>query len=162
MEYPDERTPNNVITSDTDNATTIQPKEAPPGKRDKFRRFRAYNTNMWNGPRRENTESFRRQDDLHRYDSISSSLDLTPHQKDRGRNILDSFDPHTFGQSIDHIIFGICVVVANADVDGTRYWPTRVSESEPSCVFEEVAAEIGFGWKEQMSIIKKVQSRVDV
>jgi len=167
MENSKEREPPDVITSDTENATKIQPKEAPPGKREKFRRFRAYNTDMWNGPKRENTEQFHRQDDLHRYDSIASSLQLSDHQKSRGRNILDDFDSHHFGESIDHIIFGICVAVANADVnDGTRYWPQPPEQKEEYNIedtnFDDVADSLGLGWKDQMSAIKKVQSRVNL
>jgi len=167
MEYTEERTPPDVITSDTDNATKIQPKEAPPHKREKFRRFRAYNTDMWNGPKRENTEEFHRQDDLHRYDSIASSLQLNDRQKSRGRKILDDFSSHHFGESIDHIIFGICVVVANADVNsGTRYWPQSPEQKEKYDIedteFDDIADSLGLDWEDQMSTIKKVQSRVNL
>lgn len=161
MEHSEEREPPDVITSDTENATKIQPKEAPPGKREKFRRFRAYNTDMWNGPKRENTEQFHRQDDLHRYDSIASSLQLSDHQKSRGRKILDDFDLHHFGDSIDHIIFGICVLVANADVeDGSRYYPHPDVADDRN--FIGVAESLGFDRGEQTSAIEKVRTRVDL
>jgi hypothetical protein len=165
MDSPEERQPPDVITSDTDNATKIQPKEAPPGKRAKFRRFRAYNTDMWNGPRRENTEQFRRQDNLHRYDSIASSLNLNDYQKSRGRKVLDDIKVNLLGIEVDSIIFGICTLVANKDVDnGTRYWPQHPDQerTDNDGRFEEVADSLNLGWKKQMSIIKKVQSRVDI
>lgn len=163
MEHPEEREPSEVITSDTENATTIQPSDAPKEKREKFKRFRAYNTEMWNGPKRENTEQFRRQDDLHRYDSIASSLSLTEYQKKRGRNLLDDFDSHKFGQSIDHIIFGICAVVANDDVEnGTRYWPEHPSQRDSESQFHQLGQDLGLGWKKQMSIVKKIQDQVDL
>lgn len=167
MEHTEEREPPEVITSDTENATKIQPKEAPPHKREKFRRFRAYNTDMWNGPKRENTEEFHRQDDLHRYDSIASSLSLSSRQKKRGRKILDTVQITKKSIGVDVVIFAICVVVANADVNsGTRYWPQSPERKEKYDVedndFDDVADSLGLDWKDQMSAIKKVQSRVDL
>lgn len=171
MEYPDEREPPNVITSDTENATTIQPDEAPPHKQAKFRRFRAYNTGTWNGPKRENKEVTRRQDNLHRFDSIASSLSLKSHQKERGRNILDGMNVREVGIRVDAIIFALCVLVANADVedgnrywveDGTRYWPQPSSQREGGGRFVKIADSLDLDWKRQMSAIKKIQSEVDI
>lgn len=162
MEHPQEREAPTVITSDTENATTIQPEEAAPDKQEKFRRLKAYNTGMWNGPRRENTEQFRRQDNLHRYDSISSSLDLFRHQKKRGRKILDSLDVKSVGRPVDDIIFAICTLVANADVrDGTRYWPAPTTQNNDS-TFREIGQELGLTQSEQMSIIERVRSKVNL
>ena len=160
MDTPQEKQPHDVITSDTDNATTIQPDEAPPNKREKFRKFRAYNTGMWNGPQRENTKQFNRQDDLHRYDSIASSLCLNDYQKSRGRNILDNFDAHKFGESIDKLIFGICLLVANNAVeDGSRYYPLSKSSDEP---FEDVAESLGLDKYQQLSALEKVRAKTDI
>lgn len=164
MQSTEEREPPDVITSDTDNRTKVQPKEAPPHKREKFRRFRAYNTGTWNGPKRENKEVVRRQDDLHRYDSIASTLLLNRFQKEKGRRVFDELNFHTFGYSIDHIIFGICAVVANDDVEnGTRFWPQHPDQIDDDyeSEFADLGASMGLDWKEQMSAIKKVQSRVD-
>lgn len=164
MDSPEERQPPDVITSDTENATTIQPEEAPPGKLLKFRKFRAYNTGTWNGPKRENKDVIYHQDNLHRFDSLSSSLNLNSHQKSRGRKLIDEFDFRDLGVEVDFILFGICVVVANTDVDdGTRYWPQHPDQRrEGEDVFIEVAESLNLDWKQQMSAIKKVQSRVDV
>jgi hypothetical protein len=161
MDSPEERHPPDSVTSDTDNATTIQPSDAPLHRRRKFEKFRSYNTNMWNGPRRENTEQFRRQDDLHRYDSIAASLDLTSYQKSRGRKMLDNFGSHTFGYSIDHIIFGICVLTANLDVeDGCRYYPNSYANDDE--LFCEVAESFGFSQSEQAAVVEKIRSKVNL
>lgn len=162
MEEIEERQPPDVMTSDTDNATKVQPKEAPPSKRAKFRRFRAYNRGTWNGPRRENKEIVRRQDNLQRYDAISSTLELTQSQKNRGREIFDSLDlislTNKGKEDIDSVVFAICVLVANDDVnDGTRYWPLDTGDS--SRPFPEFAKELGLSINDQLSIIKRVQSR---
>lgn len=161
METPDERQPPDVITSDTDNATTIQPKEAPNHKQHKFRKFRAYNTGTWNGPKRENTELLRRQDDLHRYDSIASTLLLNDYQKSRGRTVFDDLDFHQFGRTIDHIIFAVCVLIANDDVeDGSRYYPHP--EIDTSSPFAELAASLDLSRREQISIIEKMRGVINL
>jgi len=165
MDSPTEKQPPDVITSDTDNATQIHPSEAPPGKREKYRRFRAYNTGLWNGPRRENTEQFRRQDDLHRYDALASSLDLTDRQQKRGRRIFDSLNINEFtspGQSVDVVIFAVCVLVANAAVeDGTRYYPPpdRGGNDED---FARVAKDLELNVSTQLSIIERVRTEADL
>lgn len=161
MEHPEEREPPNVMTSDTDNATTIQPKEAPPGKREKFRRFRAYNTGTWNGPKRENKEVIHRQDNLHRYDSIASSLSLTDYQKGRGRKILDEIDFRREGIRVDTLIFGICVIVANEDVyDGSRYYPHPEAKGDDD--FEKVGDKLSIGRHKQISVVEKIRSQIDL
>lgn len=161
MEHSEEREPPDVITSDTENATKIQPKEAPPGKREKFRRFRAYNTDMWNGPKRENKEAVRRQDNLHRYDSIASSLNLNSYQKKRGRKILDTIQITKKSIGVDVVIFAVCVIVANSDVeDGSRYYPHPEAKGDKD--FERVAESLGFDRGDQISAIEKVRSRVNL
>lgn len=150
-----------VITSDTENATQIHPSEAPPGDRKKFLRFRAYNTGLWKGPKEENTEAFHRQDDLHRFDSISSALELTDYQKTRGREILDDFDSHHFGESIDKIIFGICVLVANDDVaTGCRFHPNP--DAADDHLFLEIADSLDLDVKQQWSAVEKVRPKIDL
>jgi hypothetical protein len=159
MEHTEQRQPPDVITSDTDNATKVQPKEAPAHKRAKFRRFRAYNRGTWNGPKRENKQVIRRQDDLHRYDSLASTLLLNQHQKQKGRRIFDSVDVTKKSIGVDALIFGVCVVVANADVeDGSRYYPNVATDG----VFLEVAESLELDESEQISAIEKVTKRTDI
>jgi len=161
MENIEEREPDTVITSDTPNSTKIEPKEAPPGKREKFRKFRKYNTGMWNGPKRENTEEFRRQDNLHRYDSLASSLNLNSYQKKRGRKILDTVQITKKSIGVDIVIFAICAIVANSDVkDGSRYYPHPEAKGDED--FERVAESLGFDRGDQISAIEKVRSRVNL
>lgn len=161
MERVDEQQPPTALTSDTDNATQVRPEDAPPHKRQQFRRFRAYNTGLWNGPRRENTEALRRQDDLHLYDSVASSLGLTDHQKERGRHVIDELDFQDLGKPIEHIAFGVCCAVANIDVeDGTRYWPHPDATGDTA--FERVAGNLSINQKEQLSIVQQVKARTEL
>jgi len=164
MSNPEERESNipDSVTSDTNNATTIHPEEAPPDKQEKFERLRSYNMGLWNGSKRENTEMFRTQDNLHRYDSIASSCDLTGHQKSRGRELLQRLDNREIGLRIDLSIFAICVIVANEDVEcGNRYYPESPEMVErfgpEELQFVEVADSLGFGWEEQISTIEKLR-----
>lgn len=153
--------PADVISSDTNNATTIDPKEAPPGKQYKFRRFREYNRGMYNGPKRENTELLHRQDDLHRFDSIASSLELSKHQKKSGRQAFESIDLHCFGTTVDHAIFGVCVIVANRDVNGkSRYYPNPKAAGDKQ--FESIAETLGLDRSDQLSAIEKVRTRTNL
>ena len=160
MEHIQEREPPAVITSDTNNATKIHPSDAPDHKAWKYKKFRAYNTGMWNGAERENTEQFRRQDNLHRYDSLASSLELTDYQKARGRHHLDEINVRAVGSGVDAVIFAICVLVVNSQVpDGSRYYPN------PNCPddrrFIKVAESLGLDRGEQVSVIEKVRSRLN-
>lgn len=160
MKKTEETLPPEVLTSDTNNATTIPVEEAPQQKREKFRRFRAYNTGTWNGPKRENKDVTHRQDDFARYDALASSLNLTSYQKKRGRAVFDDLNFHLFGSCIDKIIFGVCAVVANEDVDdGTRYWPSRRPSDD---AFNSVGKSLGWDWKEQMAVIKKAMCEIEL
>lgn len=163
MERIDEKQAPTVLTSDTDNQTKIDPSEAPPGKREKFKRFRAYNTGLWNGPRRENTEQFRRQDDLHLYDSLAAQCGLTPYQKERGRRLLDTFSIGEYTNqrvSAAEVMFSLCAVVANDDADGgTRYWPhpeTKINDPD----FKRIAADLGTDWRVLVGLMMKLDHRV--
>lgn len=159
MDKITEKEPPDVVTSDTPNATEVRPDEAPPHKQYKFRKFRAYNTGTWNGPRRENKELTYRQDNLHRYDALSSQVGLTDLQKRRGRKLMEELDFQQIGQPIDQILFGVCVLVANADVPGgTRYWPDERTKNNDG-LFAEVADDLGLDLSEQLSIVQKLKSR---
>lgn len=165
MEHVDEKQPPTVLTSDTDNQTTIDPAEAPPAKRTKFERLRAYNTGLWNGPQRENTEEFRRQDDLHLYDSIAGQCGLTPYQKERGRQLLDQFsigDYTSQTTSAAAVMLALCAVVANSDVeDGTRYWPHPDATSNDRD-FERVASDLATDWRTLVGLIMQLDHRLGV
>lgn len=126
------------LTSATENATRIDAGDATTEKqRSKFSKFSKYNRGIWNGPRRENKEVTRRQDNLAIFDALAGQLDLTSYQKKEGRRTLDSLNLQKIGRSVDLIAFSICVLVANDDVpDGYRYWPRANNADED---FQRVA-----------------------
>jgi hypothetical protein len=164
MDEVEEKLPRASMMSDTDNQTTIPAEEAPPHLKWKYRKFRAFNRGVhpWC---EDNTEVVRNQDKLHLFDAIASRLDLGRYQQERGRKLtedLDLSDMSGPGVNAEGLIWGICAVIANADVhDGTRYWPHP--SSEKNCdVFRSVAEEFDLTRDQQMSVIQKVRARVDL
>lgn len=161
MENLTEKRPPNVLTSDTENATIIPVGEAPPAQHQKYANFRAYNTDLWNGPRRENKEAIRRQDNLHIYDALASELELTDYQKKEGRRIFDDLNIRSFGKKVEYIIFAVCVLVANRDVpDGHRYWPHPQAQNN-SELFAETARALDMNRSEQLSVVQQVAYDID-
>lgn len=140
----DEEVPS-VLTSATENATNINSNEAsyddqPAKYRDygipKYQKFSRYNRG-WNGPKRENKEVNRNQDNLAIFDALAGQVELTNYQKKKGRRTLSRLDLPKLGRSVDLVAFSLCALVANDDVhDGHRYWPTEKDTDEP---FERVA-----------------------
>lgn len=160
MEEVSERQPPDVLTSDTKNETKIDSSEAPPGQGAKYQWFRAYNTGLWNGPKRENKEAMRRQDNLHRFDSLASTLELTDYQKERARRHFDQIDLKDTGKPIDHLIFAICVVVANQDGYGKRkrYWPVETKDDNDE-LFAGIADDLDIDIRQQLSAMMVVKHR---
>jgi hypothetical protein len=164
MDEVEEKLPRVEMMSDTDNQTQIPAEEAPPHKKWKFRKFRALNRGVhpWC---ENNNDVIRNQDKLHLFDAISSRLDLGRYQQERGRKLAEDLDfSEMSGPGVDArgLIWGVCAVVANADVHGgTRYWPHPSSEKN-CAVFREVAEEFDLDRDQQMSVIQKVRARVDV
>lgn len=150
------------MISDTNNATQIHPKDAPPHRQEKFRRFVAYNKGTWNGPRRENKTVKRRQDDLARYDALASKMPLTDYQQSRGRGVFDELDFHEIGHAVDKIIFAVGVVVANEGVDeGFRYWPHPEYDGNDE-EFTEIADEVGMSAQQQLSVMYQVLNQSSI
>lgn len=163
MERITEKEPPDVITSDTENATRVEPRDAPPHKRERFEEFRAYNTGLWNGPRRENKELMRRQDDLHLYDALSSQAGLTDYQQRRGRKLFDSLEINEMtgpGISAEHVVFALCVLVANNTTrEGvTRYYPGQVADDQ----LEALADNLDLDTSKQLSLIERLRPKLNL
>lgn len=160
-ESDDEMRPPKSVVSDLENATVIRSDEAPPNKRAKFSRFQKHNRDTWNGPERENKEVKRRQSNLHRYDAISSSLELTSYQQQRGREIIDDLGIKDIGLRLDVIVFGLCVLLANNDVrDGKRYYPNAGAADDR--LFEEMADTLDLSQPKQASIVEKLRGIIEI
>lgn len=159
MEKIEEKQPPDVITSDTENATRVEPRDAPPHKRQRFEEFRAYNTGAWNGPRRENKELIRQQDNLHLYDAVTSKIELTDYQRQRGRRLLKSHDLSEMtapDRPLEHVVFGLCVLLVNDD--GTRYYPGQIADE----AFETIADDFELDTSDQISLIERLRPRVEL
>lgn len=171
-----------VLTSATENATNINPNEASyddqPAKYSDYgtptyEKFTRYNRG-WNGPKRENKEVNRNQDNLAIFDALSGRVGLTDYQKSKGRRTLTQLDLPKIGKSVDVVAFAICILVANDDVhNGHRYWPNGdkdnhpeaftswKSVSDPDNPFEIVADSLSHDEAAILSVLRTVDSRRD-
>lgn len=155
------------LTSATENATNIIPKEAsyedqPAKYRDygtpTYEKFSHYNRG-WNGPKRENKEVNRNQDNLAIFDALAGQVELTDYQKAEGRRILTQLDLPNLGRSVDLVAFSVCILVANDDVhDGHRYWPTA---NDTCSEFTQIAENIGYDSNTILSVMLTVDARRD-
>lgn len=130
-----------------------------------YRRLSNLNTGMWNG-KWENKKAIHRADNLALFDGLSSSLDLTPHQKRRSRHLFDQFPLGTFGYDARFVAFAICVLVA--EEDGRMFDPTEkvehrndLSDVETDKQFHLIALEERFSYGRLETVINKVRDRGD-
>lgn len=169
MESPDEKSPPVTASGDTENSTHFHPNEGRSTLEDhrcdlpmnQWDRLKMLNEGMWNGPRRENTEALHRQDNLHIYDAIACQLDLTAHQKERGRAIYDDLPLGELGRPVEQYAFAVCIAVANLDTEGTRYWPTA-NKQDNDPLFAAFGEDLDLSLREQLSALMKVKSRTDL
>ena len=106
-----------ITSSDTDNATTFHPAEAPPELRRLYERLFKYNigdTRTWS-----DHEALRKRDNLALYDAISSQVDLTKDQRRRGRELFDRLNVRRIGYGAELVAFCVCIHVA--EQDGRRH-----------------------------------------
>jgi hypothetical protein len=125
----DELSEEPLVSPDTKNATKFHPDEAPAGQEEYWKRLAGYNSGVYNGFWEDATE-IRRLDNLGVFDSISSQLELTTHQKRMGRMHFDELNIREIGYSVELISFAVCAVVAAED--GRRYSPRANPENTDS------------------------------
>ena len=108
--------------------------DAPWELRNQWRRFHGYQTGIWNWGWADKTKLFK-QDKDNLIGAIVGQLGLTDRQKRAVRDIcrqlrFENYSP--FYDSI-HIIFCICVLVANVDYQGKGwiYYPTKGDYDQP-------------------------------
>jgi len=118
----DEEKPEPITSPDTDNATHFYYGDAPEDQQDHYRKLSLYNSGLCNG-KWADQELRRKLDNLGLYDAISSELELTRYQKERGRYILENITVKDFGVEARAVIFCICAIVARDD--GRVYHPSR-------------------------------------
>lgn len=166
----EEREP--LTAPDTENRTHFHAKDAEDYPRadgsekqsERYKRQAQLNTGLWNG-RWENKEQLHRQDNLARFDALSSALDLTDFQKERSRHLFDEFPLGTFGYSVDIVAFSICILVA--EEDGREFDPAVNISSEEDLddiegdeLFHEIALEQGYHYGRLETVINKIRDRM--
>lgn len=156
MEEITEKEPSEVLTPDANNATFFKPSEGSDNHHQKYKRLRLYNRGTWKDRREENKEVTHRRDNLAILDAIASQLDLTDYQKSESRRTFDGLELGDIGKPADLIAFAVCIVVANDEVKGTRYYPTKKSTDG---IFSRVSGRLGYSVKKEQAAIGNVEDR---
>ena len=115
-----------LTNPDTDNATHFNYQEAPDDQEGHYRKLHQYNTGMRNGEWIDQ-ELGRKIDALNLYDCISSTLELTPYQKERGRHLVDRINIRKIGNDTKAVILCLCAIVVRED--GRIYHPNRSNQN---------------------------------
>lgn len=153
----DELSEEPLVSPDTKNATKFHPDEAPDDQEAYWKRLAGYNSGVYNGFWEDKTE-IRRLDNLGVFDSISSQLELTPHQKRMGRMHFDELNIRAFGYSVELIVFAVCVIVAAED--GRNYSPKANPENTDS-EFVRIADSLNFRPNLIERAIRAVRGEID-
>lgn len=153
----DELSEEPLVSPDTGNATKFHPSEAPPEQEAYWKRLAGYNSGVYNGFWEDKAE-IRRLDNLAVFDSISSQLELTNHQKRIGRMQFDELNIREFGYSVELIAFAVCAIVAAED--GRRYSPRAKSENTDS-EFAYLADSLDFRPRLVERAIRAVRGELD-
>jgi hypothetical protein len=124
--------------SPLDNRTYIPTSEADD--EDKVDLWNTYNEGEGEVERRGKLKKEKvREVDAHRtIEAISSTLRLTDTQKNRAKNIFDFIESKQRG--VEPIAFACCVIAANKDAEGKRYWAGASDNDERFEEFVEDAS----------------------
>lgn len=113
----------NYETTCRDNATYIDWSEiSDEEKKEKAELLNEYNGNRINFRGKKNENQIHREDCFHVLDATASSLRLTDGQKKEVKRIFDE-GVDSLNRGVEEVAFACCVVVANRDAEGKRYWP---------------------------------------
>lgn len=86
-------------------------------------------------------------------DAVATTLRLTDSQKDRAHDIME--DIESKGRGVVQLSFAVCVIVANEDVEGKRYWVEKEDNDER---FEDFVEENDIS---PLPAINQVRQEVD-
>lgn len=155
----EERLPPESITP-RNHDTYFRPSEAEglsDERREQLKRMFMWDIGIWKGgDRLEDTSEVRRRDNLYLLDALSSRLELNHSQKERARLLFGELDLRKLGRPATLIAFCVCVVIANEDSVGKRYWP---GSKRNGSLFERVAEELGFNDEAYLSVMLKLENR---
>lgn len=138
----DESNAEPLTDPDTNNATKFHPTDGPEGKHNHWKRMAGYNSGVYTRDWADQSK-LRRMDKLAVFDAISGQLELSPFQKELGRDRLDLVDVRTLGVRLELAAFCMCALVVAQD--GRRYHPNRGDDSNDDlfCAFAETLEESG-------------------
>jgi hypothetical protein len=124
---------------------------------DHYARLSEYNRGFRTGRTRMDTATLRRQDNLALFDALSCQLELTPHQKRRGRLLFDTLPLSAWSSpgGIDAALVALMVAAVVAREDGRIYHPNRLDENNDA-EFVRLIRELGYSKKAVRSAYAKV------
>lgn len=141
---------NRLLMSDdsVDNSTTLDPTDAPPHKRQEYRRHRRNNQPGQNGKWRDETVHIPK-DRRNVFDAIAGQLELTSYQKERSRHLLGKLPDDHFRANPTKLV---CFVVAGhvGVEDGRDYHPRNLLRNKKN-QYAEQAEALGIGYSELIS-----------
>jgi hypothetical protein len=119
-----------------DEATDLDPTDAPTHKQDKYSLFRRLNTGEWKNRTMRDQEKVRRRDNLAIFDALAGQVELTSQQKSRGIEYLEEIPLNELGLPAEAACFAVVARVANEDVrpdlkQSRIYHPTKPQERNP-------------------------------
>lgn len=152
---------------DSPNATHFRPSEAPPDKQRRFRRLWGYNEGLQKSPTQYDRKEIWRRDRLATLDAIASGLELTDHQHERSRSILNETDVEDFDVStvsLEVVAFAICIYVRNQavrpEVPGSnKYIPMSDRDKNPDDI-EEFARDLDVSQRRLADLLVQIESGV--
>lgn len=176
----DENTPKPTTIADTDNATKFNAKDlekqingVPLNIIKKWKRFRGYNTGIYNGYWADQ-KKLRQMDNDYLFDAIAGYIELSPYQKRRAKMIFRGLPYSRWSPYYDvkTIAFIVCLLVANEDYrgDGMIYYPTKNYDhldklkhnlNYPHEPFEDMASRLDITSRKLEKGIPKFRSYLD-
>lgn len=124
---------NHVRTGTTFNISEVPERQRLDGTeslRETYRRLSVADSPDWDGGWKDRNKET--EENSHAIiDSIASSFELTPHQKQRARRYFDAL-PDNYNQAYSTALLALCVCGFVGREDGRDYHPNNVRERKPT------------------------------
>lgn len=131
--------------SDSTNSTNFYLAAEADENREKFDSLRKHNSKEWRNKSMRDKNVVREKDNHHLFDAISSQLELSDYQQERGLLFVENVNFSDVGYCIEASMFAVCVIAAHTTIDyeripeKERYW---MSCSDTKNRFSEFADEL--------------------
>jgi hypothetical protein len=142
---------------EVENATTIDPNDAPKDERRKWQRLRLNNQPGQTGRWRDETVHIP-EDRKNTLDAVASQLELTSHQRSVAELMLEDLsDDHFRGNPISLIAFVVCGLAGSED--GRQYHPRSLLRSEDN-QYANQAEKLGIEYSQLSSAWYRIEGEL--